>query len=202
MVSVGAGILSLLSGLLVFLLPKGGRNHKLIEKIYAVIMFVVFLTATYVGIVKENLFLLLIGFFSFHLINSGIQVNSFRKERIVKPLNKVFTACYALIFFVILLVSIVLAFKSNWSMAIILAVFGGTGAAQCLKDVRMYFLQKDYCVNALMKDHIGKMSGSYIAAITAFLVNNVHFLPPLVVWLGPTFVDTMMIVRFSKPYKD
>lgn len=201
-VHVGAGILSLLSGLLVFMLPKGGHNHTLTGKIYAVMMFAVFLTATYVSILKENLFLLLIGFFSFYLVHSGIQVNSFRKERIIKPLNKLFTACYALIFCGILLVSIVLALKSNWSMSIILAVFGITGVLQCTKDIRLYFLRKEYSVNALMKDHIGKMSGSYIAAVTAFLVNNVQFLPSLMVWLGPTFIGTIIIVRFSKPYKD
>jgi ABC-type enterochelin transport system permease subunit len=107
-----------------------------------------------------------------------------------------------MVFVIILLLAVWFIFLSSWDTAIILLVFGATGAAQCWKDVRIYFLKKEMSSSALMRDHIGKMSGSYIAAITAFLVNNVDFLPPLVVWLSPTILGTMVIIRFSKPYRN
>jgi hypothetical protein len=45
------------------------------------------------------------------------------------------------------------------------------------------------------------MTGSYIAAFTAFLVNNTSFLTPLVVWLGPTVLGFGVIWYFSRPYQ-
>lgn len=201
-VHVGAGILSLLLGLGVFILRKGDSIHVRAGKLYALMMFIVFVTATYVSIVKHNVFLLLIGFFSFYLVHSGLRVNNFRKTRLVNSSDKFYTVAYALVFVIILFIAFWFMMRSNWNTAIILLVFGATGAAQCWKDVRIYFLKKEMGSSALMRDHIGKMSGSYIAAITAFLVNNVDFLPPLVVWLSPTILGTIVIIYFSKPYRN
>lgn len=201
-IHVGAGILSLLFGLIVFILKKGDRRHVQIGNIYSLMMFVVFITATYVSIVKNNIFLLLIGFFSFYLVHSGLRVNAFRKTKTVRISDKFLTSIYAFLFAIILLFSFLEMINKKWGIAVILLVFGGTGAAQCFKDVRIYFLKKEMTSSALMRDHIGKMSGSYIAAITAFAVNNVSFLPPLIVWLSPTLLGTIAIVYFSRPYRD
>jgi hypothetical protein len=52
-----------------------------------------------------------------------------------------------------------------------------------------------------LREHVGRMTGSYIAAFTAFLVNNASFLTPLVVWLGPTVLGFGVIWYFSRPYQ-
>ena len=41
--------------------------------------------------------------------------------------------------------------------------------------------------------HAGRIGGAYIAAVTAFLVVNFSFLPPLLVWLAPTLVGSAAI---------
>ena len=49
--------------------------------------------------------------------------------------------------------------------------------------------------------HISKMSGGYIAAVTAFVVVN-EFIPGIYGWLSPTVIGTIYIVyhqmRFRK----
>jgi len=40
-----------------------------------------------------------------------------------------------------------------------------------------------------LNTHIGRMGGSYISALTAFLVVNLSgLLPPLLIWLGPSVI--------------
>lgn len=144
----------------------------------------------------------MIGFFSFYLVHSGIRVNRFRLTGLVSTIDKIFVVFYALVFFLIVSLSFLTALKSNWTPAIILGVFGAVGASLSYTDIKIYLLRKAFSQKALIKDHIGRMSGSYIAATTAFLVNNVYFLPPLILWLGPTLIGTLIIGWFSKPYKD
>ena len=69
---------------------------------------------------------------------------------------------------------------TNLSLAIILLVFGGIGMSLALLESN-YFLLKppDLDSNIFMREHIGRMTGSYIAATTFFLVNNISFFPPL-----------------------
>lgn len=78
-VHVLAGMLSLISGLIVFISRKGDKLHVLLGWLYSFSMFVVFVSATYISVLKNNLFLLLIGFFSFYMVHSGIRVNRFRQ---------------------------------------------------------------------------------------------------------------------------
>jgi hypothetical protein len=43
------------------------------------------------------------------------------------------------------------------------------------------------------------MTGSDIAAITAFAGSNIHFLPMVVIWLLPTVIG--MIIYYNKRYE-
>ena len=45
------------------------------------------------------------------------------------------------------------------------------------------------------------MMGSYIAAMTAFIVVNNTILPEIVAWLLPTVIVTPLIIKWSRKYK-
>jgi hypothetical protein len=47
-----------------------------------------------------------------------------------------------------------------------------------------------------LKIHVGNMCGSYIGAITAFVVNQSEHIPvnPILLWLGPTFILVPVIM--------
>jgi len=200
-IHVASGALSLITGLLVFILQKGTAFHIRIGKLYFWCMTIVFISSIYVSIAKNNLFLLLIGFFSFYLVFSGIE---YSKERTVtktsvKHYLQVFS--FASCFIIMLLLGIYATFKGNMALGIILLVFGGIGASLSLVDVKYYILKRPRGSLIWMKDHIGRMTGSYIAAFTAFAVNNIQFLPTVVIWLLPTLIGTGVIIYYNKKYK-
>jgi uncharacterized membrane protein len=195
------GFLSLITGLLVFLLKKGTSNHIQIGKVYFIAMLGVFLTSIWVSVLKGNLFLLLIGFFSFYLVHSGIRVNRFRKSGDVKLIDKIFTLFYGLCFLSMIGLALYGFFYGNRAMGIVLSVFGGIGLLLIKNEVRYYYLHFFPSNSDFIKEHIGRLTGSYIAAFTAFAVNNVHFLPPVVIWLLPTVIGIFFIRKFSKPYQ-
>ena len=65
----------------------------------------------------------------------------------------------------------------------------------------MVFRSKNSSEKAWLYRHIGKMSGAYIATVTAFLVTNIHFLPSTIVWLAPTVIGTPLIAYTIRKYK-
>jgi hypothetical protein len=85
---------------------------------------------------------------------------------------------------------------------IILFVFASIGILNSVGDLRSHFFPKEKQSKIQwLYNHIGKMVGSYIATVTAFLVNNMHIGPMLVWWLGPTFIGTFVIAYFIKRYR-
>ena len=98
LIHVAFGILALLSGLVLLLLFKGGKRHRVLGWIYAVCMTGIFITSVYVSLVKSNIFLLLVGFFSFYLVHSGVRYRYVAKTGILF-FDKVFTVIYGLIYF-------------------------------------------------------------------------------------------------------
>ena len=54
-----------------------------------------------------------------------------------------------------------------------------------------------------LKKHIGNMCGSYIGAITAFVVNQSEHIPvnPVFLWLGPTVILVPVIIVELKKIK-
>ena len=72
---VFAGASVLLSGLVAMLAPKGGRGHRMAGQLYFWGMFWIFASALLlIGMVRFNIFLLVMGVFSFYLTFSGYRV--------------------------------------------------------------------------------------------------------------------------------
>jgi uncharacterized membrane protein len=198
---VVAGALSLVTGLLVFVLKKGTSFHIRIGRVYFWSMALVFITSVYVSVMKNNLFLLLIGFFSFYLVFSGIEYNKIRS--ITKTTWKQYTHVFSFgaCFLIMVLFGLYAVFTSQMALGIILLVFGGIGASLSWNDVKFYIFKRPREPRSWMKEHIGRMTGSYIAAFTAFAVNNIHFLPPVVIWLLPTVLGTGVIIYYNRRYE-
>jgi hypothetical protein len=59
--------------------------------------------------------------------------------------------------------------------------------------------KNEYLISAskiiFLRRHIGMAIGSYIAATTAFLVNNITFNPAWVLWILPTIIGTLLISK-------
>jgi hypothetical protein len=93
---------------------------------------------------------------------------------------------------------------SGNSFGVVLMVFGALGLRLVRTDFAN-FKGQSKVKNYWLLAHLQRMTGAYIAAITAFLVVNAKYspveIPSLVVWLLPTAVLTPLIISWSRKYK-
>jgi uncharacterized membrane protein len=201
-IHVFAGAITLITGLIVFIAKKGGSLHRKIGRYYYFAMTIVFITSIYVSLLKDNIFLLLVGFFSYYLVYTGIKYHKTRVVHATSPNDYIRVIFFSLCFLAMLVIAAIAILKTNYALGIVLLVFGSIGSRLAYLDIQFFLLKKKReKENSWMKDHIGRMTGSYIAAFTAFAVNNIHFLPTLAIWLFPTVLGTMVIIYYNRKYK-
>jgi len=82
----------------------------------------------------------------------------------------------------------------------VFGLIGINGNYGTIKRFRKKLIYKNYWLLA----HIGGMLGSYIGAITAFVVNNSRHIPApdLVLWLGPAALIVPLMMIELKKHKD
>ncbi|HVF97644.1 MAG TPA: hypothetical protein VM871_09995, partial [Flavisolibacter sp.] len=78
-------------------------------------------------------------------------------------------------------------------------VFGLISTGFALADAKLY-IKGPKGKQHWLAGHIASMGGGYIATWTAFIVTNIHFLPPVLVWLLPTVVGTVCIAYSIRKY--
>jgi uncharacterized membrane protein len=206
---VGGGLLLGL-GLVQLILPKHGKRHRNLGLIYVQTMIIVCVTALYIsshrmmnGFNFGSLFLFSIGLFSLYGVVSGYLLGKFKTRRNVF-LGKA-VVVYGVLTSAVLLT---IAFKFWSAVGPICLVFGVFQVMGTVRDL-VYYYMPDRAVKRgglyWLFEHSGRMMGSYIACVTAFLVNVVQCPYPIVLWLGPTVIGTSLIFLFNaqlnKKYK-
>lgn len=89
---------------------------------------------------------------------------------------------------------------SSNNFGIVLLVFGFISISMAYQDFKNY-QGRNSNKNFWLLVHIQRMMGSYIAAMTAFIVVNNTILPGIVAWLLPTVIVTPLIFKWSRKYK-
>ncbi|TND08377.1 MAG: hypothetical protein FD123_2173 [Bacteroidetes bacterium] len=201
-IHIAAGTISLVLAPIAMIVKKGGSAHRLWGKIYFWSMAVVALTAIIMSVYHHIPFLLMVAIFSFYSAFAGYRI-LYRKKAVhwkeLKILDKAGTVLNGL-FSAALCVYGMLVWKSGeTALGIISLVFAGIGMRTAFLEFRSYF-RPVHDLKGWLRAHIGGMVGSYIAAVTAFLVNTGFFLPDLVRWLGPTVIGVPLIVWFTRKY--
>jgi hypothetical protein len=79
-------------------------------------------------------------------------------------------------------------------------VFGLIGLRMVRADFKN-FRGNSNVANVWLIAHIQRMIGTYVAALTAFLVVNNNVIPAYIAWLLPTVVMLPLIVRWVRKYK-
>ncbi len=204
---VAGGMTGLITGLLNISNKKGKQFHRLIGKIYVGGMFTATLSGTVLAAFGGNHFLFLIGIFSFYLAFSGLRTIQHKMfngvihyaliDKLVAGLTGIFGA--------LMIVTGIIQPDGISKMTIpILLVFGSISLMFSLGDLSLFMgIRKLKDIkNRWFFNHIGRMIGSYISAVTAFLVVNLdNLLPPLIIWLGPTVIGSILISVFTTYYK-
>jgi len=197
-IHVVAGTSALLSGALAIALRNKVKYHRVVGRVYFWSMLVVFLTSVYIGLARMNLFLICVGFFTFYMCVTAYRSLKLKKiPHQQKPLTidwliELLFGC-AHLFFVFL--AIWFFARQNYEVTFVALVFGSFGLLGNYNTLKR-FKQVQKHKNFWLLAHISGMLGSYIGAITAFVVNNSAYipLPPVVLWLGPTVLLTPFIV--------
>jgi uncharacterized membrane protein len=202
-VHIAGGTAALISGLIAMLTQKGGRAHRRAGIVYFAGMSAVFVSAVILSIARNNVFLLLVGFFSYYLTVRGYRILYLKNLPAgQKPtvVDWLITGVAGL--FILTLVGWgVTLLMAGERMGIVALVFGGIGASFVRKDIVQFFRPPQEKMH-WWYGHISSMGGSYISAVTAFIVVNIRLAEfQWVLWIVPSIVGTILIIRTIRFYK-
>lgn len=197
------GSISLVSGLINLISKKSGSKHVLVGRIFTYSMIVTALSSLFLSIIHLNYFLFIVGIFTLYLL---ITANRYILLRLQSKNQKAKLFDW-IISFMMLIAGIIFIVFGTYNLiktnifGIVFIVFGSIG----LNYVRIDF--KNYRGNNQEKkywilEHLQRITASYIAALTAFLVQNTMYIPfdipNFLYWLIPTFVLTPFIIKWSR----
>ncbi len=196
------GTIGLITGTVSLIIQKGTARHKKLGKIFMISMLISCIIALIICKLPghENTFLFLIGLFTVYMLLSGKRSLTFKPAMKKKPGYTDY--CISGSMFIISVIMIVLGAIDVYqqvSGGILYLVFGGIGLSLSLRDFNMFrtFTQQ---TNAWLFGHIGKMTGAFIASVTAFLVAGVK-LHGLIYWLLPSALGFVYIYFYIKKIK-
>jgi uncharacterized membrane protein len=188
------GGIALLAGGIAMIVKKGNRIHKKSGKLFFYAMLTSAIASFIISVLPnhESPFLFSIGLFSSYFLISGLRSLNFKLKEFSLRIDKIIAYLIMIIGSCMILYPIILYSKLN----IILSVFGVVGLVFGIRDLRLF---KD--LNRLKKNwlklHLGKMSGGYIAAVTAFFVVN-QILPGIWNWFVPGILGSVYITYWMR----
>jgi uncharacterized membrane protein len=209
-----AGALALLTGILCMVTRKGGKNHRRIGKVYFWSMAWVFVSVVLLAIFfRFYFFFFVIAVLSFYAAFSGYRV-LFRKRVEAATAVDHLTAYITLAAGIALVAVSVLAMMNLMPTAAITAgasvdtilglLFGGMTAASAVNELRlMRTPQADR--RWWWYHHMDRMLSSYVAAMTAFMVQmGVRLAPPEIAWIfwvAPSAIGVPLIAYWKMWYR-
>jgi uncharacterized membrane protein len=200
---IAGGLSALLSGLVAMFTAKGLVLHKRAGKIYFWAMATVFLSAVILSIAHQKYFLLMVGFFSFYMTVRGYRILYLKKlhEGQRPAITDWMISGIAGVFILILLMWGIQALMHNSMMGIPGIVFSTIGLVFLISDVRRFSHRPEDKMH-WWYGHINSMGGSYISAVTAFVVTNIHLQQfQWTLWVLPSIIGGILIGRAVRKYK-
>ena len=192
------GAVALLTGGISLIAKKGSNAHKKSGKIFFFSMLFSAISAFIISVLPnhESPFLFSIGLFSTYFLVSGLRSLRFKQKEFELKTDKIIAYLIILTGISMILYPIVLYSKLN----IILTVFGVVGIVFGLRDLKLFQdiqrIKKNW-----LKLHLGKMTGGYIAAVSAFFVVN-QILPGIWNWFVPGIIGsgyiTYWMIKLNK----
>jgi hypothetical protein len=206
MIHVAGGTVALLTGLVAMLLKKSPGDHATSGNIYYWGMMVNGISALVMTLIKFNLFFLVLGVFSLYLVHTGkLAIRYWRRKQswdnTLSDMIPVYTGLMSSL--VMILYPVVIMINSGKVFVPVLGVFGLILLINSVQDLIMLTRKSNRVPRnkKFLISHIGKMGGSYIAATTAFLVNNIQIDPMWIIWLLPTVAGSILIASAIRKWK-
>jgi uncharacterized membrane protein len=183
------GGIALFAGGIALIAKKGSQLHKKSGEVFFYSMLISAIAAFIISVLPkhENPFLFSIGLFSSYFLISGLRSLQYKQREFELKIDKIIAYLIALTGFSMILYPIVLFSQLN----IILTVFGIVGIVFGFRDLKL-FRDKERLKKSWLKLHLGKMTGGYISAVSAFFVVN-QILPGIWNWFVPGIIGSMYI---------
>lgn len=205
LIHILSGAVGLLSGLINIIQPKGNKRHKFIGRIFFVSMIIVGISSLILSYINPNYFLFIMGVFTLYMVVSAQRYLKHKRPRthFSQLTDWIITMTMLAVCLIFLGLGVWLLIQSNM-FGIVFLTFGGLSLMFISQDIR-YLKKRSKIKNYWLLAHLQRMVGSFIAALTAFLVVNAQYfpeqIPSLVFWLVPTIVLTPFIVKWSKKHR-
>jgi hypothetical protein len=197
-----SGTVGLLSGTLAMSLKKTGKLHKTIGKTFFYALAGVFVTSVYMSIAKNNIFLLMVGFFSFYTAATGYRILFLKKLNIQKLTPKFVDYLIGitglLAGLTMLVLSVLLFLKANM-FGFVCLTFGAISTMMGYKDLVKFKYPPTQKLHWI-ESHGMRMAGAYTATVTAFIVVNIDSPWQWVFWILPTFIIIPIAKRIVNRY--
>lgn len=205
-IHVIAGIIGLFTGSINLVRKKGDKTHQSIGRIFTYGMITTGFSGLIMTLLHPSYFLFIVSIFTIYLIGTGnryIHLKLLAREQGPKVIDWVLTIGMLLMGIAFLGLGITNLIEGN-NFGIVPIAFGVIGLVGVKEDFTNY-RGKSKTKNYWLLIHIGRMTGGYIAASTAFLVVNLKHLPinipPTIAWLLPTAILTPLIFVWTRKHK-
>ena len=188
------GGVALIAGGVALAVKKGNPVHLKAGKVFYFAMLLSALAAFVISVMPEheNPFLFCIGLFSSYFLISGLRSLKLKHEKVNVLADLVLAWAILGTGAVMILFPLILYAKIN----IVLGVFGLVAIAFGVRDFRL-LRHPEKLRPAYLRLHLGKMTGGYIAAVSAFLVVN-DVLPWLWNWFLPGILGSVYISYWTR----
>jgi uncharacterized membrane protein len=199
------GTVGLTCGFINMIRKKGDKTHKLVGKGFLYGMLTAGFMSFALSILHPNPFLFMVGILTIFLVGTGQRYLSLKNlDKGQKPLMVDWALSLMMLVGGIAFVGIgINHLIQGDTFGIVFTVFGLLGLRNVFKDFNIY-QGKISVKNYWLIEHIGRMSGGFIASVTAVLVVNgkyFSFIPDVLLWLLPTIVITPLIVSWVRKYR-
>ncbi len=202
-IHIAGGTLALITGLGAMLTKKGGKTHRNFGKAYFWSMTIVFIGALALALGHTKTFLLMVAFFSYYMTVRGYRILYLKNLSAGQKPNYVDWIITGVsgIFIVFLFLWGGYVLIQGEFMGIVGLVFGAVGSSFLYQDLKNFFGPPPEKMH-WWYGHIASMGGSYIAAVTAFVVVNFYIGQlNFVLWILPGMVGGLLIRSTIRKYK-
>jgi uncharacterized membrane protein len=198
------GTVGLTCGLINIVRKKGDKTHKLVGKGFLYGMLTAGFMSFLLSILHPNPFLFMVGILTIFSVGTGQRYLSLKELGSgQKPLLVDWVLSGTMLLAGIVFVGMGVKYLlERENFGIVFIVFGLLGLRNVYKDFNYYRGIID-AKNYWLIQHIGRMSGGFIASVTAVLVVNAKyftFIPYPILWLLPTIIITPLIASWVKKY--
>ena len=187
---ITAGFLGFLVAPMALAVRKGGPAHRRWGKVFFWAMVVAGTTALVGAQHIHSLFLLLTAVFSLYMAGFGYR-SLFLKSLAWNARVAAFDWAVAGVGLLVFLGTVAYALRSG---NIPVGVFGGLGTMTTFRQLRGYANAGHWTKNQWLLNHISGFLASYIAAVSAFSVTSLHFIPFPYNFLWPTVLGVPVIL--------